>query len=153
VHLLWWLVSTNNCTRVKSILHTLSILQNVWAHHTCHREAMFVVVITMLSTQHTEHKHTRTDNTKDSTHNWASRISLDNQWQQVRDADKSLARPGRKQANVSGKMPWISFGASPCRKRNLMTARVSILSKSRAPLTCCRACFLPGRTKDLSAPR
>ena len=36
---------------------------------------------------------------------------------------------------------------------NLITARVSILSKSRASLTCFRACFLPGRAKDLSAPR
>ena len=34
-----------------------------------------------------------------------------------------------------------------------MTARVSMLLKSRASLTCFRACFLPGRTKDLSAPR
>jgi len=50
-------------------------------------------------------------------------------------------------------MAWVSFGALPCRKRNLMTARVSILLKSRATLTCLRACFLPGRAKDLSAPR
>ena len=34
-----------------------------------------------------------------------------------------------------------------------MTARVSMLLKSRASLTCFRACFLPGRAKDLSAPR
>ena len=32
-------------------------------------------------------------------------------------ADKSLARPGRKQANVSVRMAWISFGALPCRKK------------------------------------
>ena len=70
-----------------------------------------------------------------------------------RGADKSLARPGRKQANVSVRMAWISFGALPSRKRNLMTARVSILLKSRASLTCFRACFLPGRAKNLSAPR
>jgi len=50
-------------------------------------------------------------------------------------------------------MAWISFGALPCRKRSLMTARVSILLKSRASLTCFRACFLPGRAKDLSASR
>ena len=50
-------------------------------------------------------------------------------------------------------MAWFSFGALPCRKRNLMTARVSILLKSRVFLTCFRTCFLPGRTKDLSAPR
>jgi hypothetical protein len=34
-----------------------------------------------------------------------------------------------------------------------MTARVLMLLKSRASLTCFRACFLPGRAKDLSAPR
>ena len=69
-----------------------------------------------------------------------------------RGADKSLARPGRKQANVSVRMARISFGALPCRKRNL-TARVSMLLKSRASLTCFLACFLPGQAKDLSAPR
>ena len=50
-------------------------------------------------------------------------------------------------------MAWISFGALPCRKKNLMTARVSMLLKSRASLTCFRACFHPGRAKDLSAPQ
>jgi len=35
-----------------------------------------------------------------------------------RGADKSLARPGRKQANVSVRMAWISFGALPCRKKS-----------------------------------
>jgi len=34
-----------------------------------------------------------------------------------RGANKSLARPGRKQANVSLRMAWISFGALPCRKK------------------------------------
>ena len=34
-----------------------------------------------------------------------------------------------------------------------MTARVSMLLKSRGSLTCFRASFLPGRAKDLSAPR
>ena len=34
-----------------------------------------------------------------------------------RGADKSLARPGRKQANVSVRMAWIYFGALPCRKK------------------------------------
>ena len=38
-------------------------------------------------------------------------------------------------------------------ERNLMTARISILLKSRASLTCFRCCFLPGRSKDFSAPR
>jgi len=32
-----------------------------------------------------------------------------------RGADKFLARPGRKQANFSVRMMWISFGALPCR--------------------------------------
>jgi len=35
----------------------------------------------------------------------------------------------------------------------MITARVSMLLKSRASLTCFQACFLPGRAKDLSAPR
>ena len=50
---------------------------------------------------------------------------------------------------------WREFPSAPCLavKENLMTARVSMLFKSRASLTCCRACFLRGRAKDLSAPR
>ena len=60
--------------------------------------------------------------------------------------------PGRKQANISVRMAWISFGALSCRGKNL-TARVSMLLKSRASLTCFRACFLPGRAEDLSARR
>ena len=49
---------------------------------------------------------------------------------------------------------WREFPSAPClaEKRNLMTARVSMLLKPRASLTCFRACFLPGRAKDLSAP-
>jgi len=70
-----------------------------------------------------------------------------------RDADKSLARPGRIQAKVSVRMAWISFGALLFGEKNLMTTRVSMLLKSRASLTCFRACFLPGRAKDLSASR
>ena len=34
-----------------------------------------------------------------------------------RGADKSLARPGKKQANVSVRMVWISFGALLCKER------------------------------------
>ena len=34
-----------------------------------------------------------------------------------RGADKSLVRPGRKQANISVRMSWISFGALACRKK------------------------------------
>ena len=32
-----------------------------------------------------------------------------------REANKSLARPGRKQANFSVRMVWISFRALPCK--------------------------------------
>jgi len=48
---------------------------------------------------------------------------------------------------------WREFPSAPslAGKKNLMTARVSML-KSRVSLTCFRACFLPGRAKDLSAP-
>jgi len=70
----------------------------------------------------------------------------------TRGADKSLARPGRKQANVSVRKVSNSFGALPCKENNLMTARLSMLLKSRASLTCFRTCFLPVQAKDLSAP-
>ena len=36
-----------------------------------------------------------------------------------RGPDKSLARPGRKQAHVSVRMAWISFDTLPCRKKKL----------------------------------
>jgi len=50
---------------------------------------------------------------------------------------------------------WREFPSAPCLagKKNFMTARVSMLLKSRASLICFRACFLPGRAKDLSATR
>ena len=71
-----------------------------------------------------------------------------------RGADKSLARPGRKQA-IMFLSEWREFPSAPCLAggKNLMTARVSILLKSRASLVCFLACFLPGRAKDLPAPR
>jgi len=51
---------------------------------------------------------------------------------------------------------WREFPSAPClaggEGGKLVTARVSMLLKSRASLTCFRACFLPGRAKDLSAP-
>jgi len=50
-----------------------------------------------------------------------------------RSADKSLARPGKKKANASVRMAWITFGALPCRKMFLMTARVCMLLKSPRP--------------------
>ena len=71
-----------------------------------------------------------------------------------RGADKSLARPGRKQAHVSLRMVWISFGALPCKKNKTWWQLASRCCWNRARrLTCFRACFLPGRAKDLSAPR
>ena len=50
---------------------------------------------------------------------------------------------------------WSEFPSAPCLagKKNLVTTRVSMLLKSRASLTCFRACFFPGRAKDLSAHR
>ena len=52
---------------------------------------------------------------------------------------------------------WREFPSALClagvSRENLMTSRVSILLKSRASLTCFRACFLAGRAKHLSAPR
>jgi len=50
---------------------------------------------------------------------------------------------------------WREFPSAPCLaggKKNWMTARASILLKSRTSLICFRACFRPGQTKDLSAP-
>ena len=71
-----------------------------------------------------------------------------------RVADKTLVRPGRKQANVSVRMVLNFLRRLALQgKRNLMTARVSMLLKSRASLARFRACFLPGRAKDLSAPQ
>jgi len=50
-----------------------------------------------------------------------------------RGADNSLAQPGRRQTNASVRMACISFDVLPYRGRgNLMTARVSMLLKSRA---------------------
>jgi len=48
---------------------------------------------------------------------------------------------------------WHEFPSSPCLVGKKLTARVSMMLKSRAFLTCFRACFLPGRAKDLLAPR
>ena len=50
---------------------------------------------------------------------------------------------------------WHEFPLAPCLagKKNLMTARVSMLFKSRVSLTCFRACFLPGWAMELSAPQ
>ena len=53
-----------------------------------------------------------------------------------RGAYKSLARTARKQAYVSVRMAWISLWPCLAGGGNLMTARVSMLLKSRASLTC-----------------
>ena len=51
-----------------------------------------------------------------------------------RGADKSLARPGRKQANVSVRMAWISFGFLPCRKKKLDDgSRLDVVEIARVP--------------------
>jgi len=49
--------------------------------------------------------------------NWANRL-LQPLGAIYRGAGKSLAIPGRKRANVSVRMAWISFGALPCKKKN-----------------------------------
>jgi len=50
---------------------------------------------------------------------------------------------------------WREFPSAPCLagKKDLMTSRFSMLLKSRASLTCFRACFLLSGAKDLSASR
>ena len=50
---------------------------------------------------------------------------------------------------------WREFISAPCLagKKKLDDSSGLMLLKSRASLTCFRACFLPGRAKDLSAPR
>jgi len=53
---------------------------------------------------------------------------------QYRGADKSLARPGRKQANVSVRMASISFGALLCRKIKLGdSSRLDVVEIARVP--------------------
>jgi len=72
-----------------------------------------------------------------------------------RDADKSLARPGRKQVNVSVRMAWISLGTLPFRggKKLDDSPRLHVVEIARGPCHTSRDCFLPGRAKDLSVPR
>ena len=49
-------------------------------------------------------------------------------------ADKSLARPGSKQANLSARMASISFGALPCRKKKLdNSSRLDVVEIARVP--------------------
>jgi len=52
-------------------------------------------------------------------------------------ADKFLAWPGRKQANVSVRMAWISFGALPWRGMagagELDSSRLDVVKIERVP--------------------
>jgi len=51
-------------------------------------------------------------------------------------ADKSLARPGRKQTNASVRMACISFGALPCRKKKLDdSSHLEVVQIARFPDT------------------
>jgi len=52
-----------------------------------------------------------------------------------RGADKSLARPARKQANVSVRIALISFGALPCRggKKLDDSSRLDVVEIARVP--------------------
>jgi len=51
-----------------------------------------------------------------------------------RDADKSLARAGNKQANVFVRMEWVSFGAFPCRGGELDDgSRLDVVEIARVP--------------------
>ena len=56
-------------------------------------------------------------------------------YQYYRGADKSLARPGRKQANVSVRMAWIYFGALPCRGKKKFddSSRLDVVEIARVP--------------------
>ena len=49
-------------------------------------------------------------------------------------ADKFLARPDRKQVNVSVRMAWISFGALPCRGKKIDdSSRRNVAEIARVP--------------------
>ena len=57
-------------------------------------------------------------------------------WYIHRVADKSLARPGRQQANVSVRMSWISFGSLPCRGKKKLddSSRLDVVEIARVPV-------------------
>jgi len=60
-------------------------------------------------------------------------------------ADKSLARPGRKQVNVSVRMTWISFGALSCREIQLDDcSRLDVVEIARPWHASGFVCFLVG---------
>jgi len=68
-----------------------------------------------------------------------------------RDADKSSDRPGRKLMFLS---EWREFPSAPClagKQKNLDdSSRLDVVEIERVEI---RDCFLPGRAKDLTAPR
>jgi len=51
----------------------------------------------------------------------------------LQGADKSLARQGRKQANVSVRRAWISFGALSCRGKKIFddSSRLDVVEIAR----------------------
>jgi len=60
--------------------------------------------------------------------------ALPDRMSNYRVADKSLARPARKQTNVSVRMAWISFGALLCRKNKLdESSRLHVVEIARVP--------------------
>jgi len=71
-----------------------------------------------------------------------------------RGDDNSLDRPEGKQANASFSMAWISLGALPYKKKKNRddSSRLDVVEIALVP-GMLRSCFLPGRTKDLSATR
>ena len=74
-------------------------------------------------------------------------------WPCTRGADKSLARPGRKQAR---KFVWNARDFNNIETRAI--TKIFFFLQGKAPkeihaiLTETLVCFLPGRTKDLSTP-
>jgi len=69
-----------------------------------------------------------------------------------RDADKSLARPGRKQANICQNCLNLLRCLALQEKKLDDNSCLDFVEILRVP-DVLRACFLPGRAKDLSAPR
>ena len=71
-----------------------------------------------------------------------------------RGADKSLARPGRRQArkHVKGRARFQQHRDASCHQAFFSPLQSKAPKEIHAILTKTLACFLPGRTKDLSAP-
>ena len=72
-------------------------------------DVCFIVEPRTLALPHRESVSTETPRESCGTQDYAKGDAL------YRSADKSLARPGRKQTNVSVRMARISFGALPFR--------------------------------------